>query len=78
MEDFEKLGVFYIGREYDLVNKKSGEHLILYDSKDMVTHGVCVGMTGSGKPVLPHLGLFGGKVLWRKALAAGVVLIDPG
>jgi len=49
MEDFEKLGVFYIGREYDLANKKSGEKLILYDSKDMVTHGVCVGMTGSGK-----------------------------
>ena len=49
MDDFEKLGVFYIGREYDPANKKSGEHLILYDSKDMVTHGVCVGMTGSGK-----------------------------
>jgi len=49
MEDFEKLGVFYIGREYDLAKKKSGENLILYDSKDMVTHGVCVGMTGSGK-----------------------------
>jgi len=49
MEDFEKLGVFYIGREYDLANKKSGEHLVLYDSRDMVTHGVCVGMTGSGK-----------------------------
>jgi hypothetical protein len=49
MEDFEKLGVFYIGREYDLKAKKSGEGLILYDSKDMVTHGVCVGMTGSGK-----------------------------
>jgi len=49
MEDFEKLGAFYIGREYDLANKKSGEQLILYDSKDLVTHGVCVGMTGSGK-----------------------------
>jgi len=49
MEDYEKLGVFYLGREYDLRNKKSGERLILYDSKDMVTHGVCVGMTGSGK-----------------------------
>jgi hypothetical protein len=49
MEDFEKLGVFYIGREYDLAAKKSGERLILYDSRDMVTHGVCVGMTGSGK-----------------------------
>jgi hypothetical protein len=49
MEDFEKLGVFYIGREYDLTAKKPGQNLILYDSKDMVTHGVCVGMTGSGK-----------------------------
>ena len=49
MEDFEKLGVFYIGREYDLPAKKPGQNLILYDSKDMVTHGVCVGMTGSGK-----------------------------
>ena len=49
MEDFEKLGVFYIGREYDLAAKKSGERLVLYDSRDMVTHGVCVGMTGSGK-----------------------------
>ncbi len=49
MEDFEKLGVFYIGRQYDMASKSSGEHLVLYDSRDMVTHGVCVGMTGSGK-----------------------------
>jgi hypothetical protein len=49
MEDYEKLGVFYIGREYDLAARKSKENLVLYDSKDMVTHGVCVGMTGSGK-----------------------------
>ena len=49
MTDFEKLGVFYLGREYDLDAKKQGEELILYDSKDLVTHAVCVGMTGSGK-----------------------------
>jgi len=49
MEDYEKLGAFYIGREYDLTAKKSKENLILYDSKDLVTHGICVGMTGSGK-----------------------------
>ena len=49
MQDFEKLGVFYLGREYDLANKKAKEPLILYDSKDLVTHAVCVGMTGSGK-----------------------------
>ncbi|HKO60839.1 MAG TPA: hypothetical protein VJV03_06745 [Pyrinomonadaceae bacterium] len=49
MEDFEKLGVFYLGRPYDLKAKKPKEGLLLYDSKDLVTHAVCVGMTGSGK-----------------------------
>lgn len=49
MQDFEKLGVFYLGREYDLAKKAVEDGLILYDSKDLVTHAVCVGMTGSGK-----------------------------
>ncbi len=49
MEHYEKLGAFYLGRHYDLEARKSGDSLLLYDSKDMVTHGVCVGMTGSGK-----------------------------
>ncbi|MGI8897220.1 MAG: ATP-binding protein, partial [Pyrinomonadaceae bacterium] len=49
MQDFEKLGAFYLGRPYDLKNKKPKEGLLLYDSKDLVTHAVCVGMTGSGK-----------------------------
>jgi hypothetical protein len=49
MQDFEKLGVFYLGREYDLENRKPKAPLVLYDSKDLVTHAVCVGMTGSGK-----------------------------
>jgi hypothetical protein len=43
MQDFEKLGVFYLGR------LKTSDDLLLYDSKDLVTHAVCVGMTGSGK-----------------------------
>ncbi len=47
--DFEKLGTFYLGRGYDLARKKRSDDLLLYDSKDLVTHGVCVGMTGSGK-----------------------------
>jgi hypothetical protein len=49
MADFEKLGVFYLGREYDLEAKAPRAGLLLYDSRDLVTHAVCVGMTGSGK-----------------------------
>jgi hypothetical protein len=46
MQDFEKLGVFYLGREFDLKNKKAKDALVLYDSKDLVTHAVCVGHDG--------------------------------
>ncbi|MCU0850730.1 MAG: ATP-binding protein [Candidatus Thermoplasmatota archaeon] len=49
MQDFEKLGVFYLGRQYDMTNKTQKEDLLLYDSKDLVTHAICIGMTGSGK-----------------------------
>ncbi len=49
MEDFEKLGAFYLGRPYSLKDKEPGKGLLLYDSRDLVTHAVCVGMTGSGK-----------------------------
>ncbi len=48
-EDFETLGVFYLGRPYDLGTKQAKPGWLLYDSKDLVTHAVCVGMTGSGK-----------------------------
>src|SRR5688572_20879074 len=47
--DYEKLGVFYLGREYDLASRKLTPTPLLYDSRDLVTHAVCVGMTGSGK-----------------------------
>jgi hypothetical protein len=49
MQEFEKLGVFYLGRPYDLAKKAPKPGWLLYDSKDLVTHAVCVGMTGSGK-----------------------------
>src|SRR3954467_14249957 len=49
MQDFEKLGVFYLGKTFDLATKRTSDELVLYDSKDLVTHAVCVGMTGSGK-----------------------------
>jgi len=47
--DYEKLGQFYLGREYDLKKGELEEELVMYDSKDLVTHGVVLGMTGSGK-----------------------------
>ena len=47
--DYEKLGQFYLGKEYDLDSKQVQNELVLYDSKDLVTHGVVLGMTGSGK-----------------------------
>ena len=49
MQDFEKLGLFYLGREYDVSAGKALDRPILYDSRDLVTHAVCAGMTGSGK-----------------------------
>ena len=49
MQDFEKLGVFYLGKTVDPTSQKPLEDLLLYESKDLVTHAVCVGMTGSGK-----------------------------
>jgi hypothetical protein len=49
MQDFEKLGAFYLGRPLDLQTRNAKDGLLLYDSKDLLTHAVCVGMTGSGK-----------------------------
>jgi hypothetical protein len=70
--DFEKLGVFYLGRPYDLATKQAKEGLLLYDSKDLVTHAVCIGMTGSGKTGL-------GIALLEEAAIDGIpaLIIDP-
>ncbi len=46
---FEKLGLFYLGREVDPESKSRDDAPLLYDSSDLVTHGVIAGMTGSGK-----------------------------
>lgn len=48
-QDYEKLGSFYLGKKYDLGGRKLLDDLVNYDSKDLVTHALCVGMTGSGK-----------------------------
>ncbi|MEX2527812.1 MAG: DUF87 domain-containing protein [Gemmatimonadota bacterium] len=47
--DYEKLGAFYLGRQVDPESGRRKESPFLYDSKDLTTHGVIIGMTGSGK-----------------------------
>jgi hypothetical protein len=49
MTDFDQLGSFYLGRPHNLADGKTGAEPFLYDSDDLTTHAVCVGMTGSGK-----------------------------
>ena len=49
MIDLEQLGAFYLGRVYDLAAGAARAEPILYDARDLTTHAVIVGMTGSGK-----------------------------
>ena len=72
MTDFEKLGVFYLGKQYDLATHARTDDLLLYDSKDLTTHAVIIGMTGSGKTGL-------GIDLLEEALIdkVPVIAIDP-
>lgn len=46
---YEKLGAFYLGRKLDDSSGKDTDELVMYDARDLTTHAVCVGMTGSGK-----------------------------
>lgn len=65
MQDYEKLGVFYLGQE------KDGD-LLLYNSKHLTTHAMIVGMTGSGKTGLAL-------AMIEEAAIDGIpaILIDP-
>jgi hypothetical protein len=49
MDDIEKTGSLYLGKQYDPQKRKLLDELVLYESRDLTTHAVCVGMTGSGK-----------------------------
>lgn len=69
--DFEQLGAFYLGTTYDPATKAAGD-AVMYDARDLTTHAVCVGMTGSGKTGLCL-------ALLEEALIDGVpvIAIDP-
>src|SRR5512139_3998721 len=69
---FEKLGMFYLGKSVDLQSANLSSDYFLYDARDLVTHAVCVGMTGSGKTGL-------GITLLEEAAIDGVpaLVIDP-
>ena len=45
----EKLGSFYLGAYYNLKKRQITENVLNYDARDLTTHAVCFGMTGSGK-----------------------------
>ncbi len=72
MTDFEALGAFYLGKRYDLASRTRRDDYVLYDAKDLTTHAVIIGMTGSGKTGL-------GIGLLEEALIdkVPVIAVDP-
>jgi len=49
MPEIAKPGMFYLGRLVDPETGETSDTPLLYDARDLTTHAVCVGMTGSGK-----------------------------
>ncbi len=71
--DIELPACFYLGREYDLDQKTlQAEKYVMYDARDLTTHGVIVGMTGSGKTGLSI-------AILEEAAIDGIpcIIIDP-
>jgi len=46
---YEKVGLFYLGRDVDKETLKATEALTLLKNKNFTTHAAIIGMTGSGK-----------------------------
>jgi hypothetical protein len=70
--DYEKLGAFYLGRRVDPESGAVTDDTVLYESRDLTTHGVIIGMTGSGKTGL-GIGLLEEAAMDR----IPVIAIDP-
>lgn len=72
-EQIDRPACFFLGREYDLDGRCGmPDRPIMYDARSLTTHGVVVGMTGSGKTGL-------GVALLEEAAIDGIpaVIIDP-
>ena len=48
-ETYEKLGLFYLGKDVDKTSMEATEVLTLLKNKNFTTHAAIIGMTGSGK-----------------------------
>ena len=48
-EIYEKLGLFYLGKDVDKTTQNATEALTLLKNKNFTTHAAIIGMTGSGK-----------------------------
>jgi len=68
----EKLASFYLGQQFDLAQGSALDQAVHYDARDLTTHAVVLGMTGSGKTGL-------GVILLEEAALDGVpsLVIDP-
>lgn len=72
MDDFERFGFFYLGKPIDRQSGQLEPVPLLYEGRDLTTHAMCVGMTGSGKTGLT-IGLIEEAVIDR----VPVIVIDP-
>jgi len=71
MTDLDRRGQLYIGKTFDLPTQRLGD-VVQIDTRDLTTHAVILGMTGSGKTGL-------GIGLIEEALIDGLptMIIDP-